>query len=912
MTTSTHHRFILGKVLIISLLFFSAVDLLSQTVDNTHCPSSYFRNNGNGQANTIFADNITPTSIYYLSALTSGSEGNFTFFWDEEITNPPVMNRTWITPNNGTTYLDWAFGDNSTGSPWNPPGVPSDNSVSYTFYYNNLPNAGVISFELLDPYNGLVYEVCSYTLNNGANSTGTYLELAVTPPSGFQYDPSSIYANSGFEDSTEVPSINSGGGGVTYTMSPSEPGFSIDPNTGVISWSSTVDPGTYSFNVTASNGIYPDDSTTLSVTLYSVPVVDDITGTDSLATGSMTTLSNSTPNGVWRSSNELVALVDQEGNVMAVDSGDVVISYTVTNIYGSTSVSHEMSVSATGVGSGSDGGLESESLGTALADRLHRNTTESKSRLVDYNKSVFLQANNLKSSLSQPLINLLPDQKALGDDYVAYISSPTDILDYTDALEVASADYVFNGVNKAVAFSTKTLNSVYTHTKPVCDRLKGAELMNIDTIRIDQYDFLRFALKQPTGVVEHAVSFSVGMDQKTELLDLQSAWMTTSYAQHDTLFNFQLWSSDASMLNTMTKNVLQKLSALGPIVQTEAVSTPETYFIKSIRNPGSQRSVEAVIRNHTSVTSGIITITGKLNEQSTDPLIYTMDVPLKAYGDTTVSLPINDMAEAEISLSIDGQVEDFLYNNDGIWNIYATPSTTINFFEITNDDIQPEGNDFRLFRNINLDASTSDYFTVYKMLKGGGMPVNLSAHRFLKFDATGSGKVRIRLIKKSIVNYDYQYQYVIDLDNSPNSEYAINLSSFTSSGFNESINLKDLVMVSFTYETEHPNTHIQSELKNVHFSSIFPEETLSSNQLLIHPNPVERMINVTFKSLKTTSFTVEILDLNGRKVGYNNVLAATEGQNTLHMETPFWLPGGLYFLRLSSDSQSMVSKFILK
>ena len=60
------------------------------------------------------------------------------------------------------------------------------------------------------------------------------------------------------------------------------------------------------------------------------PVVGDITGTTNFAVGTNSTLSSSTPGGVWSSSNTAVATVNASGVVTGVSIGSATITYTVT------------------------------------------------------------------------------------------------------------------------------------------------------------------------------------------------------------------------------------------------------------------------------------------------------------------------------------------------------------------------------------------------------------------------------------------------------------------------------------------------------------------------------------------------------------------------------------------------------
>ncbi|MFY7887118.1 MAG: Ig-like domain-containing protein, partial [Dolichospermum sp.] len=87
----------------------------------------------------------------------------------------------------------------------------------------------------------------------------------------------------------------------------------------------------------------PDAGTTckpyqeIKVTVNPLPTVASITGLNTVCVGSTTTLSSTTVNGVWSSSNNAIATINSSGVVTGISAGNVTITYTVTNMYGCSS-----------------------------------------------------------------------------------------------------------------------------------------------------------------------------------------------------------------------------------------------------------------------------------------------------------------------------------------------------------------------------------------------------------------------------------------------------------------------------------------------------------------------------------------------------------------------------------------------
>ncbi|WP_159688912.1 Ig-like domain-containing protein [Flavobacterium sp. 9R] len=95
--------------------------------------------------------------------------------------------------------------------------------------------------------------------------------------------------------------------------------------------------GTYTLVNTISN-CGSDVSDPVTVTANPTPVLESITGNSSINIGTTTQLANSTKGGVWSSADNTIATVSSNGLVSGIATGDVLISYTVTNTFGCSSV----------------------------------------------------------------------------------------------------------------------------------------------------------------------------------------------------------------------------------------------------------------------------------------------------------------------------------------------------------------------------------------------------------------------------------------------------------------------------------------------------------------------------------------------------------------------------------------------
>jgi hypothetical protein len=224
------------------------------------------------------------------------------------VNQPPVATVALSGP---TTFCDGGSVD-----------LTANGGVSYV-WNNNVPTA-TNSITTAGTYTATVTDA------NGCSATTAPITVTVMPA------PSATITASGPLDFCAGGSVLlSANGAGTYAWTNGSTASSV-----LVSSS-----GSHELTITGSNGCSTTSAPAV-VTVTPMPVVDAISGSNTVCEGATTTMTNLTPSGVWSSSNTAVATIDAAGDVTGVSSGTVVVSYTVTTNGCSTTVNKNLSVQA--------------------------------------------------------------------------------------------------------------------------------------------------------------------------------------------------------------------------------------------------------------------------------------------------------------------------------------------------------------------------------------------------------------------------------------------------------------------------------------------------------------------------------------------------------------------------------------
>ena len=653
-------------------------------------------------------------------------------------------------------------------------------------------------------------------------------------------------------------------------------------------------PGTYTAHLTNSAGC--DSTATLNLTFSSSSqsTLQPISGTSVVCPGVSTTLTNATSGGIWSVDSSDIATVDSiTGLVKGLADGSATVTYTVGSAGSgcTASVSVPFTVNCSSVGSGSTGGLESKSMGDAVAKRVYNAALADKSNVVDYKKlspvstKSLIQVMGTATPGSLSLTDIMPVKESIGCGYTTYdmSSDVTDLPGMTNAAEVKTYDYVANNETKSVTFITRTYGNVYEHTKPICDRLKEAKLLNVQQITVQKMLFIQYKLQQNDGKIEYAISFSAGISKNDTKFSIQSVWLTKNFANLDTMYNFQVWAVEPDMAKYMLNNILQKLNNVMPLTQiNDSFGIPKTYIRDITRN--ENRLIMDIV-NTTSSTDAYLNIAVRSNENDANTDADVVPVNLLPNAITQVTVDLKDTYESNINLFLNGNQEDLAYINDGNWN-YSLSNATYkpNSFTITNDGIMPDSAEYRLFRNVTIDANVPDYVSVYKMMKAGGLPKDVSGYQNLLFKATATnaGTLKITIQKASITNWNEQYTYTMSVNGSMK-DYAVRLRDFTSTSSTDTLMADDVVTITFSFIGSGNNNHIVASLADVKFSKVDQvyQNSLEVKNMTVYPNPVTDRFNVNFMSDKNTTLNMALIEMGSGKVILNKQVNAVIGTNVI-------------------------------
>jgi hypothetical protein len=310
---------------------------------------------------------------------------------------------------------------------------------------------------------------------------------------------------------------------------------------------------------------------------------------------------------------------------------------------------------------------------------------------------------------------------------------------------------------------------------------------------------------------------------------------------------------------------------------------PDTYFVSAKRDGAN---LDMLIQNNLAGTSGYFELHEKANEQSS-VIIRKVPFSFSTIQSNSLQLPVSDAFETTVKMYVNNQLQDEVFLSDGAWSVDYNPATTVlNKFEAKNDNRKTVPQELQLYRNVYVNANTNTYLTLLKLMRGGGLPKDISAYQSMKFNASGNGTLKITLVKQSVKNWDDQYFLKIPLSNSPK-DYLIDLGEFASLVNKNRIKPDDINSIVFTVTNSAGTTSsISQTINNLAFSKESANyiRSLSSKEIKLFPNPSSGKFNCVFQSDKDMQLQLNITDASKGIVLYRKSVVAVKGSNTVSVD----------------------------
>lgn len=576
-----------------------------------------------------------------------------------------------------------------------------------------------------------------------------------------------------------------------------------------------------------------------------------------------------------------------------------------------TSSFNETTEGTPNVNSGNGGGLESDNrLASLIAlRRFDRIKTEK----IDYSQAsddrrwIASDAMN-KNAENTELAQFFPDIPFEAAE--AYTSTPTDLVTMTNAKEVMAMDYFQEGEIAAVMLATLTENEVYNHTKVICDRLGGASLENIKTIKVNGYDFILTQLQQKDGQREYATNFVVYEENGTFML--QTEWTIDQYPASNKFYNFQIWSKAPHLTQKMIEEVMLKLNEYKPLTLVSSQLQLPKVFVKK----GAYKKGILTLDIVNPIAAQEITIKGVLSRSETAQMHedWTYTFALNGAMTQSFSLPIGKLFDTGISVENDADnAIDVLYLADGPWGISENSSNdNVSIFEVSsNRDDYTTDAEMAVERNVSLKGQVNQGVSLFRMLRSNAAPVDVSAYNHLTFKGKMKGKATLTLVKSSITNWEEQFRMPLQLSENTE-EYTLPLSLLTSKG-NHGKDWSDISSIVINIEAgENGKQDFEFEIADIAFVSkeISPFDTDINNVLNTYPSPCTDVLNVKFICNKTEEGSLSLYDAMGKMVHYQaNTLKFGTNENQIPVDK---LAAGIYILKIRTATLTMQSKIVVQ
>ncbi|CAM1340374.1 DUF6923 family protein [Tenacibaculum amylolyticum] len=488
-------------------------------------------------------------------------------------------------------------------------------------------------------------------------------------------------------------------------------------------------------------------------------------------------------------------------------------------------------------------------------------------------------------------------------------STPSDLVDITNATEVVAVDYITdNNEGAGTLLVLKTENSVYEHAKQICDRFTGSELLSVSNMEINEELFIKSIEKRPDGGIEYVASFSVRKSDDEQSYVVESHWNLDKYTQKG-YYNFQIWASSIDDLYRLAEETLRLINIQKNITEYKSSDAPPIFIKKGNYSRGK---IELDIVSTIGETVAEIEGKKRMTETS-DSESVQFSIPLSGYVNH-VTLDTQNLYDFGFRLKNEYDLTpDDLFLSDGTWGVDYSSEPFTQRFEVSQNTITFSDEEYGVERNFAATFEADQDVSIYRSLTPKFEKVDLSNYDIMRFNAKGTGKLKVILVKESIANWEDQPSITIDL--SPNErEHIIYYNDLQSTAGVDEIILNDVKMIFFTLVSEGGSVAVEKtvEVNNIRFSegntAGTPDDVLT--KMSVGPNPMENSTTFSFNYTQQRELTFEVFNILGKQV-YEEAFTAKTGRNTINFERNN-LASGLYFYKISAPDRKWKGKLLLK
>ena len=558
------------------------------------------------------------------------------------------------------------------------------------------------------------------------------------------------------------------------------------------------------------------------------------------------------------------------------------------------------------VSSGNLGGLESNGrLAEKMAKRTFANAKNNSEKFSS--KEFQIQFSELKSrqgaagKTAGVLSNYFPSTGMFGNE-TAFVSTPEDLLQITNATEVFSNDYYVGNQRIAAALATHTTDRVYDHTKNICDRLNGASLEDVRTIELNSYKLINTTFRKGSGELEYTLTFSVKI-QPNEY-SLFSYWNVEQYSAGEYL-NFQVWGSTMGQVCSIAKDIIQKLESENPMINNSALTTIPDVFIKQ----GTYKNGKLLLTICNKKGVNEILFDGNFRKTETVSLInVSKSIPVTNEYSQTLEINTGNIFDIGFSITYPGNAQmDALYLADGAWgtDYDAQMVSDVDFQVGNNTTTAPDASTLTIERNPEVKGKVKGIINLFRNAKSGHEPLDISDYSNLSFDIQSNKAVEIVLVADNLSNWEDRARYTITA--TPDGKtVTIPIYKFVK-GNGEGVSLSTIKTLVFSIEGDYKNfADVNLKVSNVNFNKAVLANQIVPAMASAYPNPVTRFTTLSFPS-DSKSGTLQITDVAGRTV--------LKGEITLYNHEysldATKLQKGIYFFTLTdSDGQKTSGKLL--